>query len=67
MKSLLVIYFCIMGDPKCFSSDTYSEIHTNIDSCSIADEVVKNISKGDAKLFGRYPILIIEYKCSEGV
>jgi hypothetical protein len=67
MKSLLIIYFCITGDPKCFSTDTYSEIHTNIASCSQADDVIRNIRKGDAKLFGQYPILIIKYKCTEGV
>jgi hypothetical protein len=67
MKSLLIIYFCIMGDPKCFSTDTFSEIHTNIDSCKQASEVVRRVREGDAKLFGEYPILIIKYKCSEGV
>ena len=67
MSSLVIIYFCIVGDPKCFDATTYSEIHTNIASCSIADEVVKNINEGKAKLFDQYPILIIEYKCSEGV
>ena len=66
MKSLLIIYFCIMGDPKCFSG-TFSEIHTTIDSCSQAQEVVRHINKGDAKLFGRYPILIIKYECSQGI
>ena len=67
MTSLLIIYFCIVGDSKCFSTDTYSEIHTTIDSCRQAEEVVRRVNEGEGKLFGEYPILIINYECSEGI
>jgi len=67
MTSLLIIYFCIVGDPKCFSTDTYSEIHTAIGSCQQAEEVVRRVKEGEGKLFGEYPVLIIKYECSEGV
>ena len=64
MKSLLIIYFCLIENGLCGKSLT-NEIHFFLSSCDLAEATVEEFrsQRGKTKLLGRYEIKITAHKC----